>query len=166
MPPPDTMLYSYYESPVGKLLLAGDGESLCRVAFPSEEWPDELGKDWHRRDAAFKDVARQLDAYFSGTLIRFDLSLRPGGTAFQQQVYTALQTVPYGETTTYGAIARTIGRPRAVRAVGAANGSNPIPIMIPCHRIIGADGSLTGFGGGLHIKRYLLDLESGQRTLM
>lgn len=160
------MLYSVYESPVGRLLLAGEGESLCRIAFPSEKWPDDLETGWNRRDPTFREVIEQLGAYFAGRLTRFDLPLRPAGTAFQQQVYTALQEIPYGETTTYGAIAKSIGRPKAVRAVGAANGSNPIPVVIPCHRVIGADGSLTGFGGGLEIKRYLLDLEGGQRQLV
>lgn len=160
------MFFSVFDSPVGRLLLAGDGRSLCRVAFQSEQWPDELESEWIRRDSEFTDVVAQLDAYFSGTLTQFDLPLLPSGTAFQQQVYQALLSVPYGETTTYGAIASKIGRPTAVRAVGAANGSNPIPIIIPCHRIIGANGSLTGFGGGLEIKRHLLELESGQHRLM
>jgi len=160
------MYFSYCESPVGRLLLAGDGRSLTKVAFQSEKWPQELESKWQRKDSAFRDVVTQLDAYFSGVLTQFDLPLLPSGTAFQLQVYQALLTVPYGETTTYGTIAKKIGRPTAVRAVGAANGSNPIPIIIPCHRVIGADGSLTGFGGGLEIKSYLLGLESGQRTLV
>lgn len=165
-PSPNPMLYSFYESPVGRLLLAGDGESLRRIVFPSEKWPGELDTDWRRTDPAFTDVIEQLDAYFAGGLTRFNLSLHPAGTAFQQQVYAALLEIPFGETTTYGAIAKKIGRPKAVRAVGAANGSNPLPVVIPCHRVIGADGSLTGFGGGLEIKRYLLDLEGGQRRLV
>jgi len=160
------MLYTCYPSPVGELLLAGDGDALCVVAFPSEKRPARLKTEWERQDAAFSEVVDQLDAYFSGDLTHFDLPLRPSGTVFQQQVYGALQEIPYGATTTYGAIARKIGRPRAVRAVGAANGRNPIPIIIPCHRVIGADGSLTGFGGGLEIKKFLLDLESAQRNLM
>ncbi len=147
-------------------MLAGDGDALCVVAFPSEKSPARLKTEWERQDAAFSEVVDQLDAYFSGDLTHFDLPLRPSGTVFQQQVYGALQAIPYGATTTYGAIARKIGRPRAVRAVGAANGRNPIPIIIPCHRVIGADGSLTGFGGGLEIKKFLLDLESAQRNLM
>ena len=147
-------------------MLAGDGDALCVVAFPSEKRPARLKTEWERQDAGFSEVVDQLDAYFSGELTHFDLPLRPSGTAFQQQVYGALQEIPYGATTTYGAIARKIGRPRAVRAVGAANGRNPIPIIIPCHRVIGADGSLTGFGGGLEIKKFLLDVESAQRNLM
>ena len=160
------MYYGLIDSPVGTLMLAGDGEALFRVAFESEERSGRPDAGWQRRDSVFRRAADQLDAYFSGSLTGFELDLRPAGTEFQLRVYKALQSIPYGETTTYGAVARMIGRPRAVRAVGAANGRNPIPIIIPCHRVIGADGSLTGFGGGLEIKRYLLDLESGQRTLI
>jgi methylated-DNA-[protein]-cysteine S-methyltransferase len=107
----------------------------------------------------FREVVRQLKAYFDGQLKAFDLPLAPQGTEFQRQVWRALQTIPYGRTKSYGEIARRLGRPEASRAVGAANGQNPIPVIIPCHRVIGADGSLTGFGGGLPIKRKLLALE-------
>ena len=116
--------------------------------------------EWAESRAPFKEAVRQLDAYFAGRLRQFDLPLATGGTAFQQRVWRALRDIPYGETVSYGELARHIERPAAVRAVGAANGQNPISIVIPCHRVIGADGSLTGYGGGLERKRHLLDLEA------
>ena len=144
-------------SPVGLLRLVGSDEALQRIDFlgPGGEAPRV------RRglpDAIAATVA-QLSAYFDGTLRTFDLPLAPSGSPFQRDVWEALRAIPFGETTTYGAIARVIGRPDAVRAVGAANGANPIPIVIPCHRVVGSDGSLTGYGGGLDIKRALLALE-------
>ncbi len=112
-----------------------------------------------------RDAARQLQAYFRRELTRFDVPLAPAGTPFQQRVWRELQAVPYGETVSYSEIARRIGQPGAARAVGGANGANPIPIIIPCHRAVGANGSLTGFGGGVEKKRALLDLEAGQGRL-
>jgi methylated-DNA-[protein]-cysteine S-methyltransferase len=112
-----------------------------------------------------KRAAEQLDAYFGRELRDFDLPLSPQGTSFQQHVWAALQTIPFGETRSYAQIAELIRTPNAVRAVGAANGRNPIPIVIPCHRVIGSNGKLTGFGGGLPLKRWLLDLEAAQRSL-
>jgi methylated-DNA-[protein]-cysteine S-methyltransferase len=144
------------DTPVGQLGLVADGEALVRIDFHAEG----------RRHAGalsgiLVETERQLRAYFSGTLRRFDLPLAPHGTPFQLAVWHALVAIPYGETRSYAEQARAIGRPSAVRAVGAANGQNPIPIVIPCHRVIGSNGKLVGFGGGLATKRALLDLEQG-----
>lgn len=148
--------YSYFDSPVGSLLLAGDGESLGLISFPAGKAARQPEADWMRRNDAFKPVKQQLAAYFAGELTGFELSLAPRGTDFQLAVWSALATIPYGETRSYGEIAAQIGKPDASRAVGAANGQNPIPIVIPCHRVIGSNGSLTGFGGGLDCKQFLL----------
>lgn len=151
--------YTFVASPVGDLLLAGDAEALCLIGFPSGSRAKRPDAAWRRDAAPFREATRQLDAYFAGELTRFDLPLRFCGTAFQESVWRALIDIPYGETATYADIARRIGRPTAMRAVGAANGANPLPIVAPCHRVIGADGSLTGFGGGLPTKKFLLRLE-------
>ncbi len=153
------MKYRYVNSPIGALLLAGDDEGLKFVGFPEGKGQVQPQSEWKKDERAFKDVKKQLDEYFTGKRKTFDLKLAPSGTAFQREVLTALQQIPYGETRSYQDIASDVGRPRAVRAVGAANGRNPLPIIIPCHRVIGANGSLTGFGGGLPVKQYLLDLE-------
>jgi methylated-DNA-[protein]-cysteine S-methyltransferase len=153
------MYYCYLATPIGDLLLGGDDESLCLISFPDGSKRREPEPDWIYSEKPFNDAREQLRAYFDGGLKEFDLKLRPGGTEFQQQVLAELQKIPYGTTTSYGDIARRIGRPKAVRAVGAANGRNPIPIVIPCHRVIGASGDLTGFGGGLPVKEALLRLE-------
>jgi methylated-DNA-[protein]-cysteine S-methyltransferase len=153
------MKYRYVKSPIGALLLAGDDEGLKFVGFPEGKGQVQPQSEWKKDDRAFTDVKKQLDEYFAGKRKTFDLKLAPSGTAFQREVLTALQQIPYGETRSYQDIASDVGRPRAVRAVGAANGRNPLPIIIPCHRVIGANGSLTGFGGGLPVKQYLLDLE-------
>lgn len=157
--------YSHFESPVGRLLLVARGDSLSAIEFPNGRHARGIEPGWTRSDAPFREVARQLDAYFAGRREEFDLPLAPEGTEFQQATWRALREIPFGETRTYSEIARRIGRPRAVRAVGAANGRNPISIVIPCHRVVGADGGLTGFGGGLPVKRYLLELE-GAGTLI
>ena len=154
------MLYCETSTPIGRLLLAGDGDGLRRISFPVERRPTRIEENWKLSEDSFRDVIAQLDLYFAGRLRRFDLRLAPEGTPFQREVWSALTEIPYGETATYSGIARRIGRPAASRAVGAANGSNPIPIVIPCHRVISTDGSLTGFGGGLGIKRQLLELEA------
>ena len=120
-----------------------------------------LQADWDRRDNAFEDVVSQLEEYFEGKRRDFELQLAPAGTPFQQRVWRALRDIPYGETISYGSLAARIGQPSASRAVGLANGSNPLPIVIPCHRVIGSNGKLTGYGGGLPIKRQLLSLERG-----
>ncbi len=153
------MLYAWMKSPMGELLLAGRGGRLRIVEFAAGCRPARPRPDWMRDDDALGDVKRQLDEYFDGARRTFDLSLEPIGTNFQRRVWDALLDIPYGETRSYGDIAVAIGNPKAAVAVGAANGSNPLPIVIPCHRVVGSDGQLTGYGGGLPAKRYLLDLE-------
>ena len=153
------MYYCYLDTPIGDLLLAGDDDGLALVGFPEGSMRREPEGDWIYNEGPFKEARAQLTAYFAGKRKSFDLKLRPTGTEFQLQVLEELQKIPYGTTVSYSDIARRIGRPRAVRAVGAANGRNPIPIIIPCHRVIGARGDLTGFGGGLPTKEALLRLE-------
>ncbi|MHB8424822.1 MAG: methylated-DNA--[protein]-cysteine S-methyltransferase [Gammaproteobacteria bacterium] len=160
------MYYQTVSSPVGELLLAGDDAALHLIHFQAGPRPMKPETGWQQDARLFREVLRQLKAYFAGKLRQFDLPLKPEGTAFQMRVWRALRTIPYGETWSYGQLARRIGKPAASRAVGAANGQNPIPIIVPCHRVIGADGSLTGFGGGLSIKQKLLELESGERHLL
>jgi len=155
----ETTYYTEMESPVGVLLLAGDGAALRRVEFGRGPAAHGAQTGWVRDVEPFEEALRQLCAYFAGELTRFDLQLAPQGTPFQQRVWNALREIPYGETRTYGEQARRIGNAAAVRAVGAANGRNPLAIVVPCHRVIGSDGSLTGFGGGLAAKRTLLELE-------
>jgi methylated-DNA-[protein]-cysteine S-methyltransferase len=154
-----TIYYDYLSSPVGKLLLAMDGQGLRHIHFETGRHPLEPGEDWEPGPGALHEVRAQLKAYFAGKLIEFDLPLAPQGTDFQQQVWLELLRIPYGKTTTYGEIARRLGDVQATRAVGAANGRNPLPIVVPCHRVVGANGDLTGFGGGLPTKRFLLDHE-------
>jgi methylated-DNA-[protein]-cysteine S-methyltransferase len=156
-----TTSYSYLESPVGRLLLAGDTRGLRLVRFPGERGAVRPLTDWRRDDGAFAEAIAQLEEYFAGERREFSLPLQPVGTPFQKAVWSALRTIPYGTTISYGELARRIGQPSASRAVGAANGANPLPIIVPCHRVIGADRSLTGFGGGLETKRFLLALEGG-----
>ena len=153
--------YTHLDTPVGRLLLIADGTALKEVRFPVKDATIE--KDWSCGSALLKQAAAQLKAYFNGDRKTFDLPLAPDGTEFQRQVWEALRQIPYGATVSYSAIAEAINRPRAVRAVGAANGKNPLPIVIPCHRVIGKGGSLTGFGGGLETKQMLLDLEQTHR---
>jgi methylated-DNA-[protein]-cysteine S-methyltransferase len=148
-------------TPIGRLLLTGDEAGLRGISFQSGIHPATVESEWERSEEPFQEAIAQLDAYFAGRLRRFDLALAPRGTPFQRDVWSALTRIPYGETVSYSELASRIGRPAATRAVGAANGRNPLPIVIPCHRVIGADGSLTGFGGGLPIKRRLLELEAG-----
>ncbi|MCE5231773.1 MAG: methylated-DNA--[protein]-cysteine S-methyltransferase [Mizugakiibacter sp.] len=155
-----TMYFDYCGTPIGPLLLAADATgALTHLDLPHERRPTTPQPDWRRAPERFDAARRQLEAYFAGTLTAFDLPLGPRGTAFQRQVWAALCEVPYGTTASYAEIARRIGRPAAVRAVGAANGANPIGIIVPCHRVIGSNGSLTGYGGGLPMKRYLLEHE-------
>jgi methylated-DNA-[protein]-cysteine S-methyltransferase len=155
----DAMEYRFLDSPVGRILLAGEGETLFRVHFQQGEKPMDVPAEWRHAPDGFGEAVRQLNAYFAGRLFSFDLDLRPDGTEFQRAVLAELEKIPYGETATYGDVARRLGRPGASRAVGAANGRNPLPIVIPCHRVVGADGRLTGYGGGLWIKERLLALE-------
>ena len=154
------MYYCYFETPIGELLLAGDDDALAMVGFPEGSMRRDPEPDWIYNEKPFGEAMRQLAEYFSGERRRFDLPLRLDGTEFQVKVLRELEKIPYGETTSYGAIAKRIGHPRAVRAVGAANGRNPIPIIVPCHRVIGKSGDLTGFGGGLDTKEALLRLEA------
>lgn len=155
-----TTYYHYMASPIGDLLLAGEGDALALLGFPSGSMARRHEAGWKSDAAPFREVIFQLQQYFAGERRDFELELAPLGTVFQQQVWSALQEIPYGETWSYGQLAAHIGRPKASRAVGAANGLNPIPVIIPCHRVIGANGKLTGFGGGLDTKRHLLGLES------
>lgn len=153
------MYYCTISAPIGELLLAGTEDALHKIHFQSGPHPLHPEPHWQLSEKPFRETIRQLKAYFAGRLTDFDLPLLPEGTAFQRKVWRALQTIPYGRTISYGDLARRIRQPTASRAVGAANGQNPIPVIIPCHRVIGANGSLTGFGGGLPIKRQLLALE-------
>ena len=145
------------DSPVGPLLLAASEDALVAIEFRQNRHPVKRNADWQQGDnAMLRETQRQLQSYFDGQVRRFDLPLAPDGTPFQQQVWATLAQIPYGMTWSYGELAQHLGKPAAVRAVGAANGRNPIPIVLPCHRVIGADGSLTGFGGGLPTKAFLL----------
>lgn len=153
------MRYTYLDSPIGPLLIAGDETGIRRIGFPEGKHVLKPDPAWVEDAGAFPEARVQLTAYFAGELTEFDLPLAPETTPFQGRVLTELRKVPYGTTVSYGELARRVGNPKASRAVGMANGRNPIPIVIPCHRVIGANGDLTGFGGGLDIKRKLLALE-------
>jgi methylated-DNA-[protein]-cysteine S-methyltransferase len=152
------MYYCYFESPVGKLLLTGN-KRLEGLHFPTEKIRVEPEKDWEYSKKVFSAARDQLGEYFKGERTQFDLELNLRGTVFQKKVWQELVKIPYGETISYGQLAHRIGNPKASRAVGMANGKNPIAIIVPCHRVIGKNGSLTGFGGGLEVKKTLLDLE-------
>jgi methylated-DNA-[protein]-cysteine S-methyltransferase len=159
------MYYTFIDSPLGDLLAVAEEAALTGLYLPTGRYQVAAHASWTRADDGFADVRTQLSEYFSGTRRDFDLALRPAGTSFQQAVWSALVTIPYGETTSYGKIAASIGYPDAARAVGLANGRNPLPIIVPCHRVIGADGSLTGYGGGLPAKRWLLAHEAAHAGL-
>ena len=155
------------DSPVGPLLLAGDHDALHVLSFGTGSRPREIDASWQPdTKGVLKDVRRELDRYFAGQLTNFSTPVAFSGTSFQKTVWQELRRIPYGETISYLELARRIDNLKAVRAVGTANGANPIAIIVPCHRVIGSNGSLTGFGGGLPTKRALLDLEKGQRTLL
>jgi methylated-DNA-[protein]-cysteine S-methyltransferase len=156
------MLYTTTDSPIGQLMLVGDERALRGLYMTPHPAPRA---DWRTAAEPFAAARDQLAEYFAGERHEFTVPLELEGTPFQQRVWEALRTIPYGETRSYGRIATQIGRPDRARAVGTANGSNPVSIVVPCHRVIGADGSLTGYGGGLERKRYLLDLESGVLSL-
>lgn len=162
----NTGSYTWYESPVGPLLLAGSCHGLAYVSFSVGRHTVAVDPNWTEEPSLFADAIQQLREYFAGKRKIFSLALGPRGTEFQRAVWSELQRIPYGETISYKQLADRIGKPKAVRAVGAANGANPIPIIIPCHRVIGKDGSLTGFGGGLPLKKRLLELESRQLPLL
>lgn len=155
-----TTYYTYCESPWGELLLTSNGTALTRLYLRPGE---RIGEGWVRDDnaAPFPAARRQLAEYFAGTRREFDLPLDSRGTPFQQEVWAELCRIPYGQTISYGELARRVGNPAAARAVGLANGRNPLAIIVPCHRVIGANGKLVGFGGGLDRKKILLDLEAG-----
>jgi methylated-DNA-[protein]-cysteine S-methyltransferase len=155
------------DSPVGPLLLAGDAAALHVLAFGVGSRPREIDAAWMPdTKGVLKNVRKELDQYFAGRLTQFTTRLAFNGTPFQNSVWKELTRIPYGETISYLDLAKRIENPKAVRAVGMANGANPIAIIVPCHRVIGSNGSLTGFGGGLPTKRALLELEKGQRTLL
>lgn len=152
--------YRHIDSPVGPLLLVADDAALRVIEFDNPRHPYKRSPDWQPGDTpVMRETARQLGEYFRGERQQFDLPLAPRGTDFQRIVWHTLADIPYGQTISYAELARRVDKPTATRAVGAANGRNPLPIVLPCHRVIGADGSLTGFGGGLPTKQYLLTLE-------
>lgn len=160
------MYYCYMDTPIGELLLAGDDDCLGLIGFPKGKMRHDPEADWIFNEKPFAAARQQLEEYFAGERKDFDLPLHLSGTDFQVQVLQELRRIPYGETTSYGDIAKRIGRPKAMRAVGAANGRNPIPIIVPCHRVIGSSGDLTGFGGGLDTKEALLRLEAENSGLL
>jgi methylated-DNA-[protein]-cysteine S-methyltransferase len=160
----DVLLYATVDSPVGELLLVGDERALRGLYMQEGRTASAVRPRWTRADEAFRDVRMQLGEYFEGDRASFDVPLELEGTPFQRRVWRALGEIPYGETISYGALARRIGRPESSRAVGAANGRNPISLIVPCHRVIGSDGGLTGYGGGIERKRFLLNLESRTRA--
>ena len=159
------MHYRYINSPIGQLLLAGEDDTLMTIGFPEGKGVVVPADHWELKPDVFQQAEDQLGEYFSGRRTSFDLDMRPQGTPFQLSVLDALCEIPFGQTASYRDIAISIGKPKAVRAVGAANGRNPLPIVIPCHRVIGSNGSLTGFGGGLEAKSYLLNLEASGFSL-
>ena len=154
------IFYTTLESPVGALFLTSNGEAITELFMEKHKGGPKPICDWRRDDGLFREAADQLRAYFVGELTVFDLPLATDGAPFQQRVWTELRKIPYGSTISYGELARRIGRPDAPRAVGAANGSNPISIIIPCHRVIGSDSKLTGYGGGIERKKFLLEFEA------
>jgi methylated-DNA-[protein]-cysteine S-methyltransferase len=159
------VLYTSFDSPIGELLAIGDGRALHGLYMQEGRTAIDVGAEWQPADEPFDEVRAQLADYFAGRRSNFDLPLAIAGSPFQRRVWRALQEIPYGETTSYGEIARRVGVPSAPRAVGVANGQNPVAVIVPCHRVIGADGSLTGYGGGLERKRLLLELEVGILTI-
>lgn len=158
--------YTYFDSPLQPILLTSDGAALTGLFLVAHKHGPEIAADWVPDDEAapFPGARRQLTAYFAGTLTDFDLPLAPRGTAFQQRVWDELRHIPYGATCSYGELARRIGQPNACRAVGLANGRNPLSIIVPCHRVVGANGKLVGYAGGMSRKETLLALESGTKT--
>jgi len=159
------MIYTTFDSPIGQLLLCGDGERLHGLYMQDGNKPFHPRAVWERDDDAFADAREQLGEYFRGERREFDIPLALNGSDYQLRVWRALQEIPYGETRSYGQIAKQIGDPEGARSVGWANGSNPIALIVPCHRVIGANGKLVGYGGGLENKRRLLDLEAGLAQL-
>jgi methylated-DNA-[protein]-cysteine S-methyltransferase len=158
------MPYSTLTTPIGELLLTADDDGALTAVHLPNRHPDTTG--WERDDELLAEARRQFTEYFAGERTTFDLPLRPHGAPFQLRVWDALLRIPYGETASYGELARELGHPTAARAVGAANGRNPLAIVVPCHRVIGSNGTLTGYAGGLECKRALLDLEIGAAALV
>lgn len=155
-----TVFHTRIDSPIGALLLTSDGEALTGVFMEEHRHGPRPDDGWRRDGAPFAAAREQLAAYFAGERTGFELPLAPSGTAFQRRVWEELRRIPFGETISYAELARRVGDPRAVRAVGGANGRNPLSVVVPCHRVIGADGSLTGYGGGIERKRWLLGHEA------
>jgi methylated-DNA-[protein]-cysteine S-methyltransferase len=155
------VIFTTVDSPIGELLLLGEGDVLHGLYMQDGRRPIRVRPTWQRDDSAFPEVRRQLDQYFAGERTSFDLQVHLGGSGFQRAVWHALTEIPYGATISYGELARRIGRPELARAVGTANGQNPIAVIVPCHRVIGSNGKLVGYGGGLENKQLLLDLERG-----
>ena len=169
----NTISYTFHDSPIGPILLAGTQQGIQHITF-SSEMSSEMSSEkhskhpeasWQHSAKPFSKACKQLDEYFAGTRKTFSLKLAPEGTDFQQQVWQQLLDIPFGDTCSYGDIAARLDNPNACRAVGAANGANPLPIVVPCHRVIGANGKLTGFTGGLAIKDWLLAHERGEQSL-
>ncbi len=160
------MIYTTFDTPIGELLLAGDGRALQRLSMQSAPRPVAIDPRWQRDDPPFAGAREQLEQYFDGARREFDVELDLVGNPFELRVWDALLEIPYGETASYGQIATALGEPAAARAVGLANARNPVALIVPCHRVIGADGSLTGYGGGLERKQFLLDLEAGVLPLL
>jgi methylated-DNA-[protein]-cysteine S-methyltransferase len=158
-----TTLFTRIPTPVGDLLLAGDGGELSAIWIDGQRWAPVVGPGWREAADPFAPARRQLEEYFAGERTAFELPLRRTGTPFQRQVWSALDRIPYGETRTYGELAATVGRPRAARAVGAANGQNPFCIVVPCHRLVGSGGGLVDYAAGLEVKRWLLDHEAARQ---
>lgn len=155
------IVHTMIASPFGELTIVADDAAIREIGFPGAQAP--AGSRRADRDRLLAEAVRQLSEYFQGSRREFDLPLAPQGTAFQMDVWKALRDIPYGVTISYGELAERLGNPAAVRAVGAANGRNPIAIVVPCHRVIGSDGTLTGYAGGLHVKEWLLELEGSLR---
>ena len=162
---PANVLYDVVQTPIDRLVVASDGSAIVGVWMANAEPDDVSWADRRGADSLLDEARRQLVAYFAGRLRAFDLPLAPNGTEFQRRVWTELTKIPFGATISYARLARRVSNAAAVRAIGAANGRNPIPIIVPCHRVIGSDGSLTGFGGGLARKQWLLNHEGGQIEL-
>lgn len=156
------VFYTEIESPIGPLLMTLESDHLTNICMFNQKRTVPIQPDWIASDRHFRDTAKQLKEYFKGKRREFEIPIRPRGTEFQQAVWNQLLKIPYGTTVSYGEIARRIQNPKAVRAVGLANGQNPIPLIIPCHRVIGANGKLTGFGGGLENKAMLLRIEQSR----
>jgi methylated-DNA-[protein]-cysteine S-methyltransferase len=164
-PSPEQLSYTTVASPIGELLLVGDERALRGLYMQQGRRPARVDRRWRPDESPFSETVGELREYFDGRRRQFETPLAMHGSEFERRVWEALREIPYGETVSYGELARSLGQPSAARAVGLANGRNPIAVIVPCHRVIGADGSLTGYGGGLERKRALLELEAGQVRL-